>query len=446
MASSRRRRPTRGAALRERLEWDRPLKFRKGARERLCGIDLYFDFEWRDHFPDRRAQFRGGQDLASLVIRESPDGKRPALLLTDRDDVQGSRQTDQDHVLVINLDRYVGSAYDPGTASAYLASLLGGGITRAKRFSDLSEEEAGDAVRRLEEHLDEAALVRWAQDSEERLSLLRRIGSDGSTDADDESNGLERLLSALEALDTIGGDVADAVAAFAAAGDGEGRLELLWALTDDDQGRDTASRVLGARVEERLGDARAAADAFDALLRTAGETEIQRFLEEHPWLLGLDYARIRARQTIVRGAVDFLLERFDGFHDLLELKSPNDHLFDVTGEKDEVHSASAFRLSKPLSLALAQVHAYRDVLRHEVTHEELYGLPGTRDPRITILIGRASELSVQESRVLHELNCSLHRVEIVPFDVLARRARAVLDSVDRYLLAVDEQVAEDGAS
>jgi hypothetical protein len=157
--------------------------------------------------------------------------------------------------------------------------------------------------------------------------------------------------------------------------------------------------------------------------------------------LGLDYARVRPRQPVVRGAIDFLLERFDGFHDLLELKSPNDPLFEVVGRKADIRSPSAFRLSKPVSLALAQVHAYRDILSHETTHEELYGLHNTRDPHITILIGRASELTDQEARVLHELNCSLHQVEVMPFDVLARRARALLENVERYLVAADEQAA-----
>lgn len=431
--------------MRKQLGWDRPLKFRRGARERLRGIELYYDLEWSEHFPDRRAQFRGGKNLADLVIRDCPDGKRPALLLTDRDDVQqGGRKTDHHHLVVINLPQYVASADDPGTAQAYLASLLGSGITLAKRFSELTEDEAEEAALWLDEHLDEAALLRWAGDNEERTELLRRVAAarpQGEDDVGDQPGNVQRVLAALETLETIEPEVAETIAAIAAAdGDGQGRIELLWALTDDDEGRAIAGQLLSARVAERLTDAREAADAFDKLLRTSGETEIQRFLEAHPWLLGLDYARVRPRQPVVRGGVDFLLERFDGFHDLLELKSPNDLLFEaVGGRKADIRSPSAFRLSKALSLALAQVHAYRDILRHEKTHEELYGLRDTRDARITILIGRASELTDQEERVLHELNCSLHRVEVVPFDVLARRARAVLDNVERYLVAADEQ-------
>lgn len=252
------------------------------------------------------------------------------------------------------------------------------------------------------------------------------------------------MLAALDAVGPIGPAVAERIAGIAARDDGDGRLELLWSLMDDQLGRHDAGRVLGARTGERLDDARRAADAFDALLPTAGETEIQLFLEDNPWLLGLDYVQVRPRQTLARGAVDFLLERFDGFHDLLELKSPNDVLFEGGGPGDDVRPASAFRLSKPLSLALAQVHVYRDVLDLEQAHERMYGLRHTRDPRITILIGRASQLNDQEARVLHELNCSLHRIEVIPFDVLAGRARAVLDTVEKYLIAAEPKPGDDG--
>jgi hypothetical protein len=48
----------------------------------------------------------------------------------------------------------------------------------------------------------------------------------------------------------------------------------------------------------------------------------------------------------------------------------------------------------------------------------------TRDRRITILIDRVSILSDQETRVLHELNTTLHNAEVVPSDIGARRVRA----------------------
>ena len=44
--------------------------------------------------------------------------------------------------------------------------------------------------------------------------------------------------------------------------------------------------------------------------------------------------------------------------------------------------------------------------------------------------------------ILRELNKSLHRVEIVPYDVLAERAEAVLDNVARYVLAAGGEPRE----
>lgn len=430
--------------MQEALGWDKPLGYRRGARQRLRRIDVFYDLNWRKHFPDRRMQFRGGQSLADQVIEDCPEGKRPALLLTDRDDIEeGARVTPDSYVVVINLPHYTACADDANAATAYMARRLGRGITRAKSFSDLSHAGMAEVAAWLDENLNAEALTRWASNNQSRLELLRELGTSSETNAV-EIGDVDRAIAALEALEQLDPRLAEAIAALVTTEtDLDARLELLWALTDDDAGRLMTGETLYARASERLDDARAAADEFDELLERAGETEVQHFLESHPWLLGLDYAQIRPRQPVIRGAVDFLLERLDGFHDLLELKSPDDQIFETHGKSDDIRSPSAFRLSKPLALALAQVHAYRDALSEESTLEKFYGLSHTREPKITILIGLASSLAEQEKRILRELNCSLHRVEVVPFDILARRTHAVLDNVERYLLAAKEHTGGD---
>lgn len=433
--------------MREVLEWDETLLYRRGAPQRLRGIGVFYDLDWRAHFPDGRAQFQGGQCLADQVIEDCPEGKRPALLLTARDDVdEGARVTADWYVVVINLPRYIAHAGDAGTATAYMARRLGGGITRAKSLSELGNAEMAEAAAWLDQNLDADALTRWANGNDSRLGLLRDIGASTGPDQS-EASDVERAIAALESLEGLDAPFAEAVAALVTTDtDRDARLELLWAVTNDWNGRRLAGETLHARVSDRLADAREAADEFDELLLRAGETEVQAFIEDHPWLLGLDYAQVRPRQPVVRGAVDFLLERLDGFHDLLELKSPDNPIFEQRSRSVDIDSPSAFRLSRPLALALAQVHAYRDTLSEEGTHEKFFGLPHTREPRITILVGLASTLTDQEERILRELNRSLHRVEVIPFDVLARRARAVLDNVDRYLLAARQQTenVEDG--
>ena len=428
-----------GAALTEELGWERPLRFRRGAPRLLRGIAVFYDFRWRDYFTDNRTQFRNGKRLAEQVIKDCPDDLTPALLLTEGDDVdEGARSTERYYVMVVNFPRYLESA-EADAAAAYLAQRLGTGLTRAKRFSEIADADSSELAQWLSGRLDTEVLTRWATGNTERIELLRAVAEQAERSPGVKApTDVERAVKALEVLQVLDAEVAQAVSELAATEtDPEARLELLRTLTQDVDGRYATAEVLRERSHDRLEDARAAAEEFDRILATAGETEVQEFLEMHPWLLGLDYAQVRARQMIPRGAVDFLLERIDGYHDLLELKSPGDAIFEVQ-TRAALPSPSAYRLSRPLSLALAQVHGYRDALRHEEVVEKLYGLPRSRDPRSIILIGRASELSEGEERLLQEFNRSLHRVEVVPFDVLADRARANLANVERYLLVAED--------
>lgn len=435
--------PNLGADLTTALGWEPALRYRQGAPYNLCGIAVFYDFRWSAYFGDGRAQFANGRRLAAQVIKDCPQGLQPALLLTDQDDVdEGAVPTDSYYVMVVNLPRYLESA-EADAAAAYLAQRLGRGLTRAKRFSEVDDVDSAELAQWLGGRLDIEVLTQWAGENSERIELLRAVAAQADGASAESETDVQRALTALSVLQELDADVARAVGELVSTEtDPEARIELLRALTHDIDGRYATGEVLRERTRDRLADARAAADEFEDLLTRAGEKELQEFLELHPWILGLDYAQTRAREHIPRGAVDFLLERFDGFHDLLELKGPGDRLFDVQSQAD-LPSASAYRLSRPLSLALAQVHAYRDTLRHEETLDRLYGLQHTREPRIIILIGRAAALTEAEKRLLREFNCSLHRVEVVPFDLVAQRARASLDNVERYLLSAEEESTTD---
>ena len=77
---------------------------------------------------------------------------------------------------------------------------------------------------------------------------------------------------------------------------------------------------------------------------------------------------------------------------------------------------------------------YREQLTsHEGAIEELHGVCHTRDPRVTIIIGRADDLSETEEMILRQLNQSLQRIEVIPYDVLAARADAQLANLEALL-------------
>jgi hypothetical protein len=418
-------------------EWGYPLFRRVGGPTRLCGIDVFHEFAWTDVFADNRSQFPNGQRLAERICEDCPDGMEPTLLLTVRsDEPEQAHEIDGRYVVVVNARRYLEQA-NADAAVSYFAGHLKA-ISRASEQSHLADASAAEIQQFLAVHLDPEALRAWVEDDESRLDVVREaFGSPALTDA----SSLADALRALESIQDLDGELLEALLELCGReADRGSRLRILRALTQDSGGRRDTGEVLGQRAADRLADARAAVEEYTELLEAgAGETRLQECIEADPWLLGLEYTAIRPRVELPRGAMDFLAERFDGVHDLLELKSPQDAIISVRAGRDEAPaSASNHSLSRPLANALAQIHIYRATLTTgSELMEEQYGLHQTKDPRAMVVIGRASQLTDFETGILRELNKSLHRVEIVPFDLIGQRASVILDNVERYLGATD---------
>ncbi|HUA10414.1 MAG TPA: Shedu anti-phage system protein SduA domain-containing protein [Solirubrobacteraceae bacterium] len=420
------------------LQWDRTLRRRQGGAIRLAGIDVYYDFDWLHVFPDNRAQFRNGQCLANRVKDDCPAGKTPALLLTDRDEIkERAVETDEHYILILNLPRYLKVA-EADAALSYLANAVGTGIARLGDVADLANTWTGDQLRAFFDlKLNGQHIAEWAGNNTARIEQLREIAAVEPSEAS--TIDVASVIAALGALGPLDPEILDAIAGvISPETDRPARLRLLRSLTGDPVGRHDTGTVFGDRAADRIADVRNVAANYRTLVKdpNSSETDLQRFIEQNPWLLGLDYAHIRPRRQIPRGIVDFLLERFDGFRDLLELKSPQDPIISAPEVPEVPPPASEYALSPVLAGALAQVHVYRDILTTDSdAARRLFGLEHTRDPQAIIVIGRAEMLPDYRQRVLRELNRSLHRVEVVPYDILAQRADAVLDNVERYVLA-----------
>ena len=136
---------------------------------------------------------------------------------------------------------------------------------------------------------------------------------------------------------------------------------------------------------------------------------------------------------VPRGALDFVLDRFDRFFDVVELKGPQDSIIVEPGSfsgATRPPSASHYSLGPALAKALAQAHHYRAVLNQTGGLGAQYGLADTRQPRILVLLGRSDSLSESSKEILRQLNLSLHRVEIIPYDILGLRTSGLLHNIE----------------
>ena len=404
------------------IEWGTPLK-RKGSNTRLSGVDVWYDFDWKTVFRHNIAAFPNGQSLTSAVRRRCPGDKIPCLLLTKNDDAeQGTIQTDTHYVHVIRVNEYLEkSSADP--AMAYFA---------------ITVQEDLDLL--LDLHLDEGAIRRWIGSSAGRLvDLLQLVAKVFVEESEAPSSiGKTDAARAISALEQIAPHFSDAV-------DIDEMRQIANWLASKKTGRAVVQEALAKQVRNRIKDVRSHLEEYRLLLGEShtNETKLQQFITDHARLLGLEYARVRPKVQTPRGEIDFLVERHDGYHDLLELKAPDDPIIRCDSDDSVTPgSASEYSLGPALANALAQVQVYRRQLtRSDESMDEDYGIRHTRHPRATIIVGREHQLSPARKRILRQLNRSLHRIDIMPYDVLAQRAETQLNNLEALLFP--DQMASD---
>lgn len=398
------------------FDWDTTLNRKKG-KARLSGVDVWYDFNWPDLFGHDRATFKHGQSLTSIVRNWSPSDKTPCLLLTTRHDVeQRAIQTDTHYVRVIRIKEYLAKA-SANPAMAYLA------ITAKEELDDF-----------FDLHLDDTTILRWARREPGRIVCLLQLVAVLMDDDGEEASSLPRydVGSAIAALEDIAPQL------LAGADSDELRGMANW-LSGDARGRRALSNVLAEDIPNRIEDVRSRIQEYRELLDKPSTTEItlQEFITEDPSLLGLEYARVRPKAKTTRGEVDFLVQRHDGYHDVVELKAPNDPIIKCdSDEHGGPVAASKYSLGPALARALAQVQVYqRQLTRGAKSMEDDFGIKNTQHPRITIVVGRDHSLPDPQRNILRQLNRNLHGIEIMPYDVLAERAEIQLKNLETLLSA-----------
>lgn len=397
--------------------WDPPLSKRPGSPTRLAGLPVYYDFDWPNQIGHDTAQFRNGQDLAENVIEACPVDRTPCLLLTIHDDAEdGPLPTDDlNYVFVVRIHRYLDEAH-AGAAGSYLLRQFGvDSISMAREI----RKAAADPRRQdeiLELSADRQGLTRWAERKPGRRALLRDIG------------GANSVFSA-----AIGKEAPSPGAVLGNWIESEG-LDAARVVANE-LGRTPEGRRAIAMVDPAsslAGDVEIAVEGYGELLTREGasETDFHDYLRRHPLLLGLEYAEVMSRVKLAKAELDFVVRRYDGYRDVLELKGPDDPIIVFDGA-EEVYP-SAYSLAPKLARALAQVQLYKERIATASTDDrELYGV--TRDPRITIVIGRDRDLPNETARtVLRQLNVTLHRTRVLPYDILAKRAAAQLENLLAY--------------
>ena len=400
--------------------WNQELEWSRGARHRLCGILVFHDFPWLDVFPDYRIQFRNGMRLAQLAQAHCPSGKTPALLLTPQPAAQeGYLTTDDYHIVVVNIDRYIAQA--SGNAATTYFSMLSPVDPVEVASLDWSEMTNSQFLALLESRLDVDGLRSWLEAEEGRAADLVRVLRGLPVDLAPLLEGREQE-ALLEANERLGEDFWEELVG--AVGDLPLALahRRLW----------SERLVTVESLEEHLDDSDWTEPRWQSFLEENAwllgyglSFQFLHLLQDHPWLGGRDLSGSGGQEG------DFLVasDATVGFTALVEIKQPRAELV------SQPYRNRVCKLGADLTGGVAQlqqqcwrwaVESSRNDRNRD--HLESQGI-FTHEPRGILVIGNTASLQSDRDRrmTFESFRRSLRQPEILAFDELLRRAKHTVE-------------------
>jgi hypothetical protein len=169
------------------------------------------------------------------------------------------------------------------------------------------------------------------------------------------------------------------------------------------------------------------------------ESNWQRFFEENDWILGSDFVQMLGEREIdVDHIADFLVQAYDGFLDLIEIKRPSGTMRFWADALDHGHHVPHSDLTKAITQAQRYIYEVEREANSIKTLERLGGVKAVK-PRCTLIYGRSNDWTSEQTEAYRILNASQHSLSILTYDHVLERAKRVLTIGESDKLAAGEE-------
>ena len=171
--------------------------------------------------------------------------------------------------------------------------------------------------------------------------------------------------------------------------------------------------LLAVQTQQRI----KAITEFEAMLNAdLREHDWQGWFSKNNWILGSDFVRVIDERAIdTDNIADYLVQAFDGFLDIIEIKRPGGGLRFWASSLDHGNHIPSNELVK----AITQANTYIFELEREINSQkfiERVGAVRTVKPRCVLVFGRSHGWSDDERRAFRILNASYHNLSIITYD------------------------------
>jgi len=161
------------------------------------------------------------------------------------------------------------------------------------------------------------------------------------------------------------------------------------------------------------------------------EQKWQEWFEQNSWVLGSEFVCILDERDIDTANIsDFLMEAYDGFLDIVEIKRPEGKLRFWSEALDHGNYVPSMDLVK----AITQASTYINEVEREansIKFLERVNFVKTIKPRCILIFGRSTGWNQKQKESYRILNASYHNLTILTYDRVLERSKRVVGLGER---------------
>ena len=155
------------------------------------------------------------------------------------------------------------------------------------------------------------------------------------------------------------------------------------------------------------------------------EAPWQKWFQENSWVLGSEFVRILDERHIdTRRISDFLMEAYDGFLDVVEIKRPGGGMSFWSAAMDHGNHVPSSDLIKATTQASRYIYEVEREA-NSVKFLERVGGVKTVKPRCILVFGRSAGWSAEQAEAYRIFNASFHNLTTLTYDHVLARARRI---------------------
>ena len=157
------------------------------------------------------------------------------------------------------------------------------------------------------------------------------------------------------------------------------------------------------------------------------EQKWQKWFKRNDWVLGSEFVRILDEREIdTANITDYLMQAYDGFLDIVEIKRPEGSLRFWADGQDHGNYVPSSGLTKAVMQATKYIYEVEREANSVKFLERVKNVK-TIKPRCILIFGRSNDWNNEQKEASRILNSSYHNLTIMTYDHVLLRAKRILN-------------------